>query len=134
MIMRVAQFVFLTTILFVFSSCTDEDSDAIYLTNDRIILIAERPNDYYEYQIEFTWNNIRMSDQVGFIFFESSNEISTEEYIELIESGEYYYYNFLSKETVSYSYYDWDTETPRYYKLVAFNNEGEYVFSNTLYL
>ena len=131
---------FLGLILLLTLSC-DEDNDAIVLSH-KLYLEAERTSDNY---ITFSWNNFRMNNQEYFILVKTSEEKDFDFYKEIVDYYINYNYdedewpywvyecdlNYISPEQTSYDKYSW-SDSHYYYKLLAYNLNGDYVFSNTV--
>lgn len=138
-IMKKVFILFLGLILLLTLSC-DEDNDAIVLSH-KLYIEVERTSDNY---ITFSWNNFRMNNQEVFILIKTSEEKDFDFYKEIVDfyinyddEDEWPYWayeceiNYISQENRSYDKFTWN-DTHYYYKLLAYNLNGDYVFSNII--
>jgi len=141
-------FILLCSAALLLSYSCNEDDDAIYLSNN-LGLKSEAISEGY---INFYWNQTRISNQRAFILARTEERKESDFYVSIIDFYVEYYQNYdsyydtpywfyecqishISSYKTSYekyiSYYD---ESPHYYyKLLAFNLNGDYLISNTVY-
>ncbi len=132
--------IFLTTI-----SC-EKDDDAIYVSH-KLILNAERTTEYYYDLIVFSWNEVTMVNHEGYLLVKFYEEHDITLYDDIVD---YYinnegYYDYpdwtddcnvytISTNSTSYQLYDYSTtEDKDYFTLLAYNSNGNYIVSNTIY-
>ncbi|NOQ27115.1 MAG: hypothetical protein GQ564_17280 [Bacteroidales bacterium] len=133
--------IFILSLIVMLSYSCEDDGDAIYLSHKLIIEVQET-SDYY---ITISWNNLSMNNYENFILVESYEEKGIEFYSELAEVFiDFNYYDQqqfemtfkcelhdISAGNNSHQVYT-RNENQVYFKLLAYNKNGEFIFSNLI--
>lgn len=132
--------IFIISFLILFTISCQDDSDAIYLSH-RLVLEVQRASDY---EITFTWNNELVVNFKQLILVKTNEEKGLEFYNAIIQYHidegydgfqDWYYESnlyYISTGHTSYDVYDYVDENISYYKLLAYNLNGDILISNTV--
>ncbi|MBI9054776.1 MAG: hypothetical protein JEY96_13215 [Bacteroidales bacterium] len=136
-------FILICSIALLLSYSCNEDDDAIYISH-KLNLEIESISEYY---INFSWNETQISNQEKFILVRTDEQKENNFYLNIID----YYQNYdqyyetpdwryecqlsnISSSKTNYERYIYSSnETHYYYKLLAYNLNGDYIISNTVY-
>ena len=133
--------IFILSLIVMLSYSCEDEGDTIYL-NHKLIIEAQKTSDYY---ITISWNNLTMNNYENFVLVESYEDKGIEFYSELAEVFiDFNYFDQQQFESTfdcelhnitagsdSHEVYSRD-ENKIYYKLLAYNKNGEFLFSNLI--
>jgi len=142
--MKRIKIILLGLVVLTMFSCEKND-DAIYISH-RFGLTAERNTEYQQY-INFTWNEALSGSVDEYLLvrtFEEQNNtffidvadyyINPEDYTEYpYWVNDCYIYSSYSEDTYR-ELYDYDIEEKSYYTMIAYNSNGQFLISNTVYI